>query len=168
MQGQGHACPPGSRQAALLCLVPERLREVTGCVLSEAPRCIREAQAHHGVKSMSCGRQGRAEGAVLWKREAEAGLQEHFLYVLDEPHRAQKERLPEGPATGKACFWGTSRSSGQCPPHSQATERSTPSPFLPLSKIAFCPSVLSVCPASPQPTLGSRSSQLFRTPSPRT
>lgn len=79
---------------------------------------------------------------MLWEMEAEAGIREHLLYTPDESHRALTGWLTEGPATWKSCFRRTSRSSCRHPPHSQAAEGSTPSPFLPLSRqIAFCLSV---------------------------
>lgn len=90
---------------------------------------------------------------MLWKMEAEAGIQEHLLCKLEEPLGAQNGWLPEGPATRKACFWRTAGLAANF--HLTPRPQKDPLLSLPLSKTAFCLSVLSICPVSlsSKPTL---------------
>lgn len=103
---------------------------------------------------MTCWTKGRwgEQGSSAVEGGDRGGLGECHLYILHEPHRAQKGSLRESPApwAGKSLLLENQQVQPAVftpiPGHRKVRSR----PFLPSSQLSFCLSVLSNCPASPQ------------------
>lgn len=110
--------------------------------------CMSDLQVHHGVNGM-----------IFWTKGGWGGKGSPAIDDGDnggpwgEPHREQKGKFPEGPASwgGKSLLFGNQQAqlatSTPIPGHRKIHSF----PFLASSQLSFCLSVLSNSPASPQP-----------------